>query len=134
MRISDWSSDVCSSDLVHTRQQFERLRLLVDADRARRIAEGDVARGRVLHQHQPLHPLMPTRPIGARDMDVHFRRPGREELRFVHEGFVEGIGVADETRSEEHTSELKSLMRISYAVFCLTKKTFLTLNLSQITT
>src|SRR3546814_6586235 len=90
MRISDWSSDVCSSDLrlpygrevaellefarlpparVHTRQQFERLRLLVDADRARRIAEGDVARGKVLHQHQPLHPLMPTRSIGARDME-----------------------------------------------------------------
>src|SRR3546814_3013320 len=36
------------------------------------------------------------------------------------------IGLADDRRSEEHTSELKSLMRISYAVFCLKKKTRIT--------
>src|SRR3546814_6855351 len=35
---------------------------------------------------------------------------------------IDGIVGADPTRSEEHTSELQSLMRISYAVFCLTKK------------
>src|SRR3546814_1089034 len=37
----------------------------------------------------------------------------------------------DSTRSEEHTSELQSLMRISYAVFCLTKKKIYTTNLEQ---
>src|SRR3546814_8454749 len=50
--------------------------------------------------------------------------PGRHRIRF---GFVarlgrQGYGVAGEPRSEEHTSELQSLMRISYAVFCLKKK------------
>src|SRR3546814_2395137 len=39
-------------------------------------------------------------------------------------GFVTGGGRDDKNRSEEHTSELQSLMRISYAVFCLKKKTY----------
>src|SRR3546814_17236001 len=38
-------------------------------------------------------------------------------------GHVSGSKIADRGRSEEHTSELQSLMRISYAVFCLKKKT-----------
>src|SRR3546814_2921545 len=37
-------------------------------------------------------------------------------------GFLQGLGAGIEIRSEEHTSELQSLMRISYAVFCLKKK------------
>src|SRR3546814_7946857 len=46
-----------------------------------------------------------------------------DELRRVHEGFFPGLMGADAAlRSEEHTSELQSLMRISYAVFCLKKK------------
>src|SRR3546814_2582616 len=49
-------------------------------------------------------------------------------------GFPKGAGgklraYADETRSEEHTSELQSLMRISYAVFCLNKKTATTITM-----
>src|SRR3546814_2494475 len=36
--------------------------------------------------------------------------------------FIRGVGAVDNTRSEEHTSELQSLMRISYDVFCLTKQ------------
>src|SRR3546814_10309486 len=38
------------------------------------------------------------------------------------QGFADGLGLAGQVRSEEHTSELQSLMRISYAVFCLKKK------------
>src|SRR3546814_3848235 len=50
-------------------------------------------------------------------------RAGECVLNYTHaDRFVIG-GVAIETRSEEHTSELQSLMRISYAVFCLKKKT-----------
>src|SRR3546814_14970552 len=45
------------------------------------------------------------------------------ETGFPHEGTVDFVdNQVDPTRSEEHTSELQSLMRISYAVFCLKKK------------
>src|SRR3546814_1165181 len=46
----------------------------------------------------------------------------------VHHLLVVGAAVAGHERSEEHTSELQSLMRISYAVFCLKKKTHITYN------
>src|SRR3546814_9048567 len=45
------------------------------------------------------------------------------KIKQVRDPFQENLGIADfESRSEEHTSELQSLMRISYAVFCLKKK------------
>src|SRR3546814_16600105 len=44
------------------------------------------------------------------------------QLRFMHQFYEVTAISADENRSEEHTSELQSLMRISYAVFCLKKK------------
>src|SRR3546814_6236941 len=43
-----------------------------------------------------------------------------------------GLGFATEARSEEHTSELQSLMRISYAVFCLQKKTPTHINVNSV--
>src|SRR3546814_1898235 len=52
----------------------------------------------------------------ARRMKARFRKSGEKGTRFVHT--LNGSGL----RSEEHTSELQSLMRISYAVFCLKKK------------
>src|SRR3546814_2082231 len=84
MRISDWSSDVCSSDLVGKRG-------------VSRIEAPELARSR-----RPLvdgggH-LCPT----FASQEAHL--------------------LIDDPRSEEHTSELPSLMRISYAVFCLKKK------------
>src|SRR3546814_8226099 len=48
---------------------------------------------------------------------AHFEAP---ELVLQHDGHLAGVALAQ--RSEEHTSELQSLMRISYAVFCLKKK------------
>src|SRR3546814_6982691 len=95
MRISDWSSDVCSSDLL--------------------------ARGRD-HQADRTGDL---RNAGRGDDEVGLRHPGRhdrKERRRRREVAIAGIGI----RSEEHTSELQSLMRISYAVFCLKKKNTLT--------
>src|SRR3546814_1409084 len=96
MRISDWSSDVCSSDLGDRLRELDHLRHIVGGDRPmRRLA--DIER---------LH----VGPIGlgivARDVPYRLG-PLRRRL----------------FRSEEHTSELQSLMRISYAVFCLKKKT-----------
>src|SRR3546814_2355181 len=97
MRISDWSSDVCSSYLRGIRR-----------GRARTGVRGSQcgARGR-----------------GGRDHVGNARSHGRlpEDPPPVRRSDRQLPGVAA-SRSEEHTSELQSLMRISYAVFCLKKK------------
>src|SRR3546814_9939915 len=117
MRISDWSSDVCSSDLlavvgpsqageiggVRLRRRGERRRRFDDEAIAPRRDERKaiVARRKVVDGAAGVGDAL------ARD---HARRIGRDAV------------VAEHRRSEEHTSELQSLMRISYAVFCLKKK------------
>src|SRR3546814_9270973 len=118
MRISDWSSDVCSSDL-------HLDRLVVD----------DIAAG-IEQSVLPVAGIGVERDVGqdadiiaARILDRRHRAAhqivGVERLRAVVAApFGLGIGKEREAgdRSEEHTSELQSLMRISYAVFCLKKK------------
>src|SRR3546814_4636671 len=90
MRISDWSSDGCSSDLAAIVEHDERLvEFLLGRDR--------------LHEFN----VFPDEIVGI--IAEHFLC-----------ALVEECG--DPVRSEEHTSELQSLMRISYAVFCLKKK------------
>src|SRR3546814_8832073 len=89
MRISDWSSDVCSSDL--------RAKL-TGALVARRAKDGET----VTALNGREYTLTDTMTVIADDREVH--------------------DIAGIMRSEEHTSELQSLMRISYAVFCLKKK------------
>src|SRR3546814_1399539 len=102
MRISDWSSDVCSSDLRH-----HSLARRTDPLRSRPVRRADesVARAFVRLVVQPL------------------RAAGRVSRRH-HEPAAahRDIDRLLVDRSEEHTSELQSLMRISYAVFCLKKK------------
>src|SRR3546814_9107666 len=93
MRISDWSSDVCSSDLPGLRAKDHGSR--PDRGRGRRV------RGAAAPE-----------PAGAA------RRPGCRPQLLALQRPAQGEG-----RSEEHTSELQSLMRTSYAVFCLKKKT-----------
>src|SRR3546814_7787930 len=97
MRISDWSSDVCSSDLVAVLAEVsinkdqgidvDRIFCAVDCGR---VVNPDLVRQQI-----------------------------EGGIIFALSGAVAG-GVT--WRSEEHTSELQSLMRISYAVFCLKKK------------
>src|SRR3546814_3438574 len=101
MRISDWSSDVCSSDLRSDRlgraasgEQADHRRDREKAGFARRTRRAD---GRPARQYVGGVGAPRARPRGARRAD-------------------------QARRSEEHTSELQSLMRISYAVFCLKKK------------
>src|SRR3546814_9811949 len=104
MRISDWSSDVCSSDLC-----LLSIGLLLNRNRTA-ITLGVVAE--VLIQS-------PT----ANRAGHPVSKPSRIAHSLHH---LEGAGSLrrfKEIRSEEHTSELQSLMRISYAVFCLKKKT-----------
>src|SRR3546814_1234338 len=101
MRISDWSSDVCSSDLwklVH--QPNARLRCSDHyADRVH--GNCDVWQW----------------PLGRRRTPMRIKaEPGTDAMHATRR-----FQAVD--RSEEHTSELQSLMRISYAVFCLKKKT-----------
>src|SRR3546814_9411643 len=97
MRISDWSSDVCSSDL-HPRLAADAggVDQAVLAAVAFEVDRDRVARG--AGDFRGDHPLL------AKDA--------------VDQGRLAHVRAA---RSEEHTSELQSLMRISYAVFCLQK-------------
>src|SRR3546814_8244393 len=102
MRISDWSSDVCSSDLI----------LYVPNPQGRCHYTGDNdPRGR------------------ARDRQSWRRKSGPPQISEYRalRHLATKIGTPRFwTRSEEHTSVLQSLMRISYAVFCLKKKTLYT--------
>src|SRR3546814_4810823 len=110
MRISDWSSDVCSSDL-RSRRQAEPRRgpqhLRWTAFPPQGLARATAV---LLHQREGRAPV-PR--LGARDQPRGCRCPA---------GAVPGSHRQQHARSEEHTSELQSLMRISYAVFCLKKK------------
>src|SRR3546814_4542224 len=165
MRISDWSSDVCSSDLdlfndpirknfsrrqvnaspskILEKRQFLDLReallrclkqghrALQLRDRARHVEAFDLALGdghRRLERLQPLafriHLRQPRAEDGALvNQPVH---PGAEVCkRLVHAGLKRRLIGGRQRRivesSEEHTSELQSLMRISYDAFCLIK-------------
>src|SRR3546814_4267596 len=107
MRISDWSSDVCSSDL--------------GAERAGRPTRSLVA-GKYLRAKA--RALRSSGPRGGSSSQVqHMVDLSRARDRLDRGG---GTGQAyscfKSPRSEEHTSELQSLMRISYAVLCLKKK------------
>src|SRR3546814_10660889 len=98
MRISDWSADVCSSDLPCT----------LDGRRMQ-IRKQSLAQ------------------IGFAVIATPHLRPAKIETLITRKTVNDGRFLALQgqlvSRSEEHTSELKSLMRISYAVFCLKTKT-----------
>src|SRR3546814_5807555 len=94
MRISDWSSDMCSSDL---RSKGTRERVVLFKNALKNAASPVVT----ILSFQIAFMLG-----GSAIVEQIFGLPGMGSLR-----------------SEEHTSELQSLMRISYAVFCLKKKT-----------
>src|SRR3546814_7920131 len=128
MRISDWSSDVCSSDLVgHRRPRRRRypqilcpdrrvhLRSRLYLDRELRIA-ADLYRRRRRRAAPPR--LCDRRP--RRTFELHGSLPSAAQRRIAERRRTGDVRNHD--RSEEHTSELQSLMRISYAVFCLKNK------------
>src|SRR3546814_2341483 len=122
MRISDWSSDVCSSDLV----DFEL------ADRQRGVEQ----RGETGEMALDLAVLIIGDEPGEAAIEIVVEpgavaRQGEAACDLVDELLATLAGQeggeifeiddprGDHCRSEEHTSELQSLMRISYAVFCL---------------
>src|SRR3546814_10889893 len=115
MRISDWSSDVCSSDL-SIRQLYQHVlpargHVLIKGDPAQ-VADvmEEWYRDKACDGFNIVAPYLPGGLEGIVDLLVpELQRRGL--FRTEYEG-----------RSEEHTSELQSLMRISYAVLCLKKK------------
>src|SRR3546814_5659434 len=115
MRISDWSSDVCSSDLLE--------RILPSSSSCTALVLWESGQIRcVLIGRRVVRILWETDPdeIEAVRSDV-IRHSGW--LAFRMHAIRQRWKCS---RSEEHTSELQSLMRISYAVFCLKKKTLKT--------
>src|SRR3546814_3811975 len=113
MRISDWSSDVCSSDLEEVGDSREDVEHQNGDDRGwLPVLDGGRHLGARLRQRQQhFRGRHPEQGVGQQECEKNLRD------RYRKAGGEEG---AD--RSEEHTSELQSLMRISYAVFCLKKK------------
>src|SRR3546814_1497283 len=142
MRISDWSSDGCPSDLI---AQLDDQR----AGRNREAAEQDTANpagggltgqvrttriGHVGHRSCLLSLAAPDALSGA-GPPLACQCSGEEiGLRCAeHKCRLFRLTMQPEHRSEEHTSELQSLMRISYAVFCLKKKKTTQKNTSSLT-
>src|SRR3546814_2313253 len=115
MRISDWSSDVCSSDLQDHPESGcgggQEVYLLIGERSVLRVEKAPLAAFGV-EDVLFIPPDGEVRTAGAQFGDQ------RQRLRIVM--LTGKLGAA--FRSEEHTSELQSLMRISYAVFCLKKK------------
>src|SRR3546814_3635632 len=113
MRISDWSSDVCSSDLVHPPGGSVP-------------AGGDKPAVRRRHRPRARAGRFPRPPPGRRTRrpPPGFRRCSSSDVRFRNRPFRPHFREYDRCsgRSEEHKSELQSLMRISYEAFCFTKK------------
>src|SRR3546814_7811961 len=109
MRISDWSSDVCSSDLA---------------------VEGHLTAVEIVYIVSSLLNVAYLLPIVARGFFLPASNPATGPVARsvgaaaapVAGGIREAPFLCVLPRSEEHTSELQSLMRISYAVFCLKKK------------
>src|SRR3546814_7944208 len=127
MRISDWSSDVCSSDL------------FLSISEAIREYPELVKKwlGKVVPQHDNYFATLNSAvfsdgtfvyiPEGVRcpmELSTYFRINAENTGQFERTLIIADKGsYVSYLRSEEHTSELQSLMRISYAVFCLIKKT-----------
>src|SRR3546814_2676846 len=131
MRISDWSADVCSCD---------RREILLDcrARRVRRYLELGFLAGlaRLVPALDLVNPVRIRDPrvvahlVADVEEDHQARGHADGEAEYVDEGvglvLGQGPDADRKVRSEEHTSELQSLMRTSYAVFCLQKKNQLT--------
>src|SRR3546814_38150 len=174
MRISDWSSDVCSSDLVfvseinvgtqlrllEVRRELERLiarcaarratdaellqfreiaehletaarandsKVFMQQDRAFNILSASAARNEFLSGSMDLIHSLSRRfwyAFQQRVADMpHTARLHADVANAIADRNSDAAAIASDIRSEEHTSELQSLMRNSYAVFCLKKKT-----------
>src|SRR3546814_9296083 len=123
MRISDWSSDVCSSDLSDVTLAGASGAPIIGFNvranaKAREIA---VRQGVALKYYDIIYDLIDeirAGMAGELGPEAFETVVGRAEIREVFSAGKHGKAAGLLVRSEEHTSELQSLMRISYAVFC----------------
>src|SRR3546814_3024699 len=113
MRISDWSSDVCSSDLAD-RYDPAMARLIDNLELLGRGALPQLKRICGVDDEDMADMI--------RELRAYDPKPGLKYGSDISQAIVPDLFVMERARSEEHTSELQSLMRISYAVFCLKKK------------
>src|SRR3546814_5824327 len=128
MRISDWSSDVCSSDLIDGMVHLSDISWDRPGEEAiQDFKKGDMVQVKVLDVDVEKERIS----LGMKQLvDDPFEKSAGNIKRgdvvtctvtAITDGGIE-VSISDGQRSEEHTSELQSLMRISYAVFCLKKK------------
>src|SRR3546814_2166324 len=140
MRISDWSSDVCSSDLTYFNWKREVRRSDAVGDTApapgdwspERLAAPNRLRRQVELAFKRMKSLVGLKDLRAKDPDfarlwINTARLAEDDLPALDPEAPDSLPWPPEPsrsadRSEEHTSELQSLMRTSYAVFCLKKK------------
>src|SRR3546814_5442189 len=124
MRISDWSSDVCSSDLPLPQAELDKLNELVKQAMGYSAERGDTLS---VVNSQFSHDGPPTLPIWENPVYLDYAMQLIQYLLIALVIYILWRSVVKpfmaDSRSEEHTSELQSLMRTSYAAFCLKKKT-----------
>src|SRR3546814_9074201 len=119
MRISDWSSDVCSSDLENI--------TIVALKGDRRVNDRVYLRSYAFNYCGVDARVIARNAVVVISMEMHDRCARASAAYTLRDEIVDpdrnqGLAFPAPTRSEEHTSELQSLMRTSYAVFCLKKK------------
>src|SRR3546814_2363105 len=114
MRISDWSSDVCSSDLLDRHQAVDAAEFVDN--------QGHVDARQAHLQQQIEHPHRWRHHQDAPHQVDQVEAAALLALARIVQQVLDMDDADHLVRSEEHTSELQSLMRTSYAVFCLKKK------------
>src|SRR3546814_4010435 len=115
MRISDWSSDVCSSDL---QQMRERIRAETGLTASAGVSYNKFLAKLASDQNKP-DGLCVVRPEHGAAFVAALPVRRFHGVGPVTTRKMQALGIETGARSEEHTSELQSLMRISYAVFSL---------------
>src|SRR3546814_2959313 len=118
MRSSDWSSDVCSSDFTRQHELDDLPASILQQGVERHPAVDEIANG--------IEPSADAEQLLASfDPSICAVQAGKQAKRVgtvIDNRTIARAARSVRRRSEEHTSELQSLMRISYAVFCLKKK------------
>src|SRR3546814_9248385 len=128
MRISDWSSDVCSSDLVLIAlEDVENALAAVQSARLRRtqlaVAYDAANNAAILARSQYRAGLTDFQTLLTAERTLLSAQDGLASAEADRaSALIQLYRALGGGRSDEHTSELQSLMRISYAVFCLKKK------------
>src|SRR3546814_9153379 len=128
MRISDWSSDVCSSDLEVTQNASAAAREVGTAPAQPQAVAPDQAESTDSTSSVGIGDIVVTAQRRAENVQqvpiavAAFSGAALQEKGVDNVSQLANLTPGVQLRSEEHTSELQSLMRISYAVFCLKKK------------